>query len=118
MLHIKNFNYKFYNKEHIYTITKPNLKLPKKQYLSVPYYGKEITNVITGFDNYDLCSCYLRDNYVIEKINLDEFKYIGSIINLPVVIILNISSNNVFEIYYSHKRYKDLLSKNFYVNLL
>jgi hypothetical protein len=79
--------------------------------MTVPYYGIETFNVLTGFSNYDLCYRFLNNtNNRIEKIELNELKYIASIMKIPIVIILKMNKDHKFDIYYSNKTYKDILT--------
>lgn len=62
------------------------------------------TDIKTNMDVPEVCSI---------KLDLDEFKYLGILMNLPVIIILNDHDENVlrehihYDIYYHFKRRND-----------
>jgi hypothetical protein len=123
-----NYTHKFIDCKKIYTIThNSQSKILYKQFLSIQYkpdlYNTN-NNVLIGFNNETYTKEYLKDinkNYSknhaeLFKIDLDEFKYIGALMNIPVVIILNTKYtiyNNEYEIYYHYKNKYEIMD-NFY----
>lgn len=122
-----NYTHKFVNSKSIYTITNNiNSRVFYKNFLSIPYKSKENisnidTNVLIGFNNEKYSNDYLNhcNNIYFKdqeaslfKIDMDEFKYIGSLMNIPVVVIINNEYdiyNNEYDIYYYYKGKEELM---------
>jgi hypothetical protein len=120
-----NFNHKFiYDKKIISICSNNTPKIVSKNFLSIHYKSdiqKIDTNVLVGFVDKNYSSQYL--NYINNKFNynahlheieLDEFKYIGSLMNLPIVVVMNDNyndTNNDYDIFYYFKNKKDVMRR-------
>lgn len=116
-----NFTHKYIDDKKIISITNDNVqKIISKNFLSLQYKSdsyKIDTNVLVGFRDKNYSIQYL--DYINKKFNynanmheieLDEFKYLGSLMNLPIVVILNDNYNdndNKYDIFYHFKDIKD-----------
>jgi hypothetical protein len=109
-----NYSHKFINSKKVYSITNNNHhKIFYRDFLSIPYKSdieKIDTNVLLGFNNESYCKLYIEKintefNYNVSLINIefDDFKYIGKLMNIPIVIILNESykdKDDAYELFY------------------
>lgn len=120
-----NFNHKFIYDKKIISITNNNTpRIVSKNFLSIHYKSdiqKIDTNVLVGFRDKNYSIQYLdyinrqfNYNAHLHEIELDEFKYMGSLMNLPIVVIMNDNyndSNNDYDIFYYFKNKKDVMRR-------
>jgi hypothetical protein len=122
-----NYTHRFIDSKKIYSITNNiNSKIFYKNFLSVPYKSDSCnidTNVLIGFNNekytndyLEHANIYFKNEAELFKIDLDEFKYIGSLMNIPIVVIINKEYNiynDEYDIYYHYKdKYEIMRSFN------
>jgi len=126
MLLQNNYSHKFINTKKIIAITNNTHRRDMcKNFLSIPYKSSAYninTNVLVGFNNEEYSKKYLEHINTEMKydarlydIELDEFKYIGSLMNIPIVVVLNdvYDVNNNYEIFYHYKHKNDLIMRSF-----
>lgn len=112
-----NYSYKFTNAKHVYCIVQDrNVRSPHYSLYSVPHTTIHTTsNVLIGFVDPKFCDNISRmlqekqcsKDIAPARIELDEFKYIGNMMNLPVVVIINKHEGALpeqFELYYHFKK--------------
>lgn len=109
-----NFSFKFVKDNiKIYSITNKNSNFSSRTHLSIPLKTDNIdTSVLISFNKKNQALDYINilnhEYYLNNKVNfielyetnLEDFKYIGNIIHMPIVIILDTIDNN-YDIYYS-----------------
>lgn len=119
-----NFTHKFIDDKKIISITNNNTsKIVFKNFLSIPYKSdiqKIDTNVLVGFIDKNYSIQYLeyinnKFNYnaYLHEIELDEFKYIGSLMNLPIVVVINNNYNDKdnYDLFYYFKNKKKIMNR-------
>lgn len=113
---VNNFSYKYVNTKNVFCITgKIKPKYFDTTFLSIPYTStdnKIETNVLVSYTDKNICNkeiiklnkdLKLKDDINLFEITLDEFKYMGIIMNIPIVVIINDKLDNIYEIYYHYK---------------
>ena len=120
-----NFTHKFIDKKKIISITNNNrTETVYKTFLSSHYKSdiqKIDTNVLVGFvdKNYSIQYLnYINNNFNynahLHEIELDEFKYIGSLMNLPIVVVINdayYSDKDNYDLFYYFKNKKEIMRR-------
>jgi len=102
-----NYSYKYFNNNKIFCITINNningikSRSIHNSYYSVPYKSQDNkinSNVLIGFNNKEICiqkvtelnnSDLNYNNIELKEIDLIDMKYLGTLMNLPIVIILD-----------------------------
>lgn len=122
----KNFSYKYVNNKNVFCITsKIRPKYFDTQFLSIPYVSNDniiSTNVLISYTDKNLCNreiirlnkdLILNDDINLLEIKLEELKYMGFIMNIPIVVIIDDKvDNDMYEIYYYYKeKSKNILHK-------
>ena len=113
-----NFTHKFIDKKKIISITNNNrTEIVYKSFLSTHYN----TNVLVGFadKNYSIQYLnYINNNFNynanLYEIELDEFKYIGSLMNLPIVVVINdnyYNDKDNYDLFYYFKNKKEVMRR-------
>lgn len=119
---IDNFSYKYIDTKYVFCITNPiKPKLFNTSFFSVPYISqnnKIKTNVLIAYNKKDTCDYQVnklnkycdkdKDNISSFQIDLQEFKYIGGVMNIPIVVIIDDKSLH-YNIYYHYKQKNDIL---------
>jgi len=120
-----NFTHKFIDKKKIISITNNNrTEIVYKSFLSTHYKSdiqKIDTNVLVGFadKNYSIQYLnYINNNFNynahLYEIELDEFKYIGSLMNLPIVVVINdnyYNDKDNYDLFYYFKNKKEVMRR-------
>jgi len=120
-----NFTHKFIDDKKIISITNnKSANLISKNFLSIHYKSdiqKIDTNVLVGFSDKNYSTQYLNHintkfnfNAYLHEIELDEFKYMGALMNLPIVIIINQDyhiDNDNYDIFYYFKNKKEIMRR-------
>jgi phosphotransferase system IIB component len=127
---LDNYTYKFINRKHVYCISDCKTKtFSTTKYYSIPHVSKEtglINNALIGFANIKQCTGCVRElrkdfsssEIIPIKVKLEDLKYMGSVMNLPVVVIIDEALGydlaRTYEIYYHYKGKpdKDFLRSN------
>lgn len=119
-----NYSYKYTNSKNIYCISRTRTHhLTKVVYYTIPHTKKGVIatpNAILGFTELRPCiRCveHLRhihedDRIVPFQVSLEDVKYMGAIMNLPLVVVIGDvrkkDSDGTYEIYYHYKNRTEL----------
>lgn len=119
-----NYTYKFTNSKHVYCISRARTHhLTKVVYYTIPHVKKsttDIPNAILGFTDLKPCircveqlrNMHEDDRIVPFQVSLDDVKYMGAIMNIPLIVVIgdvrSKGSNGMYEIYYHYKTKAEL----------
>lgn len=113
---INNYTYRFKHPKRVYCITnnRPLSSSAQKTFLSVPFISSDQkieTNVLIAFSDKLLCDDHVNSLNQVDcihahsfEIDIDDFRYMGKQISLPIAIILE-KKADIYDIRIDFLRY-------------